>query len=352
MEIQRTIDKGGLMEELLRTYFISLGYFVVRGVKYRYENNDITDIDLYLYGRASSLTRERINVDIKNKKTPQAFERILWANGLKKLLHLNQCIVATTDNRPMVHSFGKIHNTIILDGAFLAKLKSSLNLDRLTEDELLMEFANHKNYNKSNYYKDWRFLYERSKSRLLTELDFSGFNSTILDISSIIDVVITDQQKRDQAVRMLYALLSHLLLIIDFILKDIAFLEQAEKEKKLSNGFKFGNLGKEGIDKIIEMAVKISGNRSAGTIMNSLDSKSTDIFKDYFSRNDTSKNIFNWAKAFEQLAFKKSLTYPEDIEAYLKGVISMVLDFNKVDRKAFFGLFPKSGNTSLDQDLS
>lgn len=102
------------MEELLRNYFLNLGYYVIRGVKYKYEGFDITDVDLYLYGRSSSLTRERINVDIKNKKTPQAFERILWVNGLKELLKFDSCIVATTDQRSVINAFGHLHNLSLI----------------------------------------------------------------------------------------------------------------------------------------------------------------------------------------------------------------------------------------------
>src|SRR5690349_18167138 len=129
MDIQPILRKGENMEELIRNYFLTLGYYVVRGVKYQYQGYDVTDVDLYLYGRSSSLTRERINVDIKNKKSPQAFERILFATGLKKLLGFDSCIVATTDKRPAVHEFGQAHETIILDGEFLAKITSSQNIN-------------------------------------------------------------------------------------------------------------------------------------------------------------------------------------------------------------------------------
>src|SRR6266850_4219848 len=132
-----SLFKGELMEERLRMYFLSLGYYVARGVKFRYENIEITDIDLFLYGRSSIVTRVRINVDIKNKKSPQAFERILWANGLMKLLGFDSCIVATSDRRPIIQTFGQLHNTTILDGAFLPKLSSDHLNERFTEEELL-----------------------------------------------------------------------------------------------------------------------------------------------------------------------------------------------------------------------
>lgn len=325
------------MEELLRNYFLNSGFYVVRGIKYKYEGNDITDVDLYLYGRSSSLTRQRLNVDIKNKKSPQAFERILWANGLRVLLNFDSCIVATTDQRPLIHAFGQLHNTTVLDGSFLSKLRTSTFPDRFTEEELTARFAKNKSYQTFSN-KDWRFIYELSKSKLLTELDFSGFNSILTFLEYFMEKVITDDQKREDATRMVYLLISHLLIIIDFITKDIAFLETNDKEKKLSDGFKFGNLGKEGVDKIIGMAVQISGNKSANSFFKSLESIPTDILKDFFSKNENSRNLFVWAKEFEKLGYNKQFINPEKIEPQLKGVISVFLDFLKIERKKFFDL--------------
>jgi hypothetical protein len=340
MENQQTLSKGELMEELLRNYFLNSGYYVVRGIKYKYEGFDITDVDLYLYGRSSSLTRQRINVDIKNKKSPQAFERILWANGLMKLLNFNSCIVATTDERPVIHTFGQLHNTIIMDGALLSKLRSNTFPDRLTEEDLLSKLSNHKSY-KTYDNKDWRFIYETSKSKLLTEQDFSGFNSALSNLIYFIEKVLTDEQKREDATRMVYLVLSHMLIIIDFIVKDIAFLDTLDREKKLSDGFKFGNLGKDGVDKIISMAVQIAGNKSANSFLKSLESIPTEILKEFFSKNENTKNLFNWSKEFEQLGYKRQFINPDQIEAPLKGVISVMLDFAKIERKKFFDTFPK-----------
>lgn len=338
MTNQQNIAKGELMEELIRNYFINSGYFVVRGVKFRYENNDITDVDLYLYGRSSSITRQRINVDVKNKKSPQAFERILWANGVRELLNFDSCIVATTDQRPVVHKFGQLHNTIILDGAFLSKLRSNSYPNRLPEEELMQRFAQNKSF-KTFGNKDWRYIYEESKSRLLSELDFAGFNSALSYIGYFVEKVVTDPQKREDSTRLIYLIISHLLITIDFILKDVAFLDISEREKKLSNGFKFGNLGKEGVDKIISIAVQISGNKSASSFLKSLEGTPIDILKDFFSKNDNTKNLFSWARDFEKVGFNREFINPENLESPLKGIISLLLDFLGVERKKFFLLF-------------
>jgi hypothetical protein len=338
MENQKALFKGELMEELLRSYFLSLGYYVLRGVKLRYDNIDVTDIDLYLYGRSSSLTRERINVDIKNKKTPQAFERIVWTNGLMKILNFDSCIVATTDTRSAIHAFAKKHNTTIFDGAFLNRLRSNPTIERRSEEDFLSELSRIKSH-KTFPNKDWRFVYELSKSKLLSEQDFSGFNSSLSFLIYFIEKSLVDVQKRDTAVRMTYIVFSHLLVIIDFICKDIAFLQPVDREKKLSDGFTFGNLGKDGVDKIISMAVEISGSRSANTVRKSLENIPTQILTDFLSKNDSMKNLFNWAKDFEALGFKQVLAYPDKIEAPLKGVIAVTLDFFNIDRRKYFDVF-------------
>jgi len=336
METQVTLFKGELMEELIRNYFLSLGYYVVRGAKFQYENIDLTDVDLFLYNRSSSLTRERINVDIKNKKAPQALERILWANGLMKVLNFDSCIVATIDRRPIIQKFGQQHNTKILDGTFLSKLKANAFPNRLSEEELCKRLATVRSY-KTFPNRDWRFIYEASKSKLLTEQDFSGFNSVLSEAQYFIEKAISDIQKREVATRMIYLTLSHLLIIIDFLNKDIAFLEPTEREKKLGDGFRFGNLGRDGLDKIISLAAQISNNsKSPNSILQSLDSIPVDILKSFFSKNDTSNNVFFWAKELEQHGYNNEFVNPQLLSPQLKALISVVLDYSNIERRKFF----------------
>jgi len=98
--------KGGQAEESMRGAFRTMGYFVVRGIPYSFREYDITDVDLWLY-RATGVSRERINVDIKNKRTPQAIERILWTLGVMQVLRMDRCIVVTTETNPAVLEFGR-----------------------------------------------------------------------------------------------------------------------------------------------------------------------------------------------------------------------------------------------------
>lgn len=343
MAEQLNLFKGEMMEEQLRNYFLSLGYYVVRGVKFKYEKFDITDIDLYLYNRSASISRQRINVDIKNRKIPQAFERILWANGLMKLLDFDSCIVASTDRREEVISFGHKHNTIVLNGNFLKKLQVNnavvkLLDDRMPEETLLKELARFRDNNQLGN-KTWRDIYELSKSQLLTQLDFSGINSLLPTINYFFENILTDERKREIATRMLYLTSSQFLIMIDFTIKDIAFLEQKDRENRLSDGFKYGSLGKSGISKVVEIAVQISGVKSSSSVLRQLDNLQIRIFKEFFANSENSKNLFIWAKELESFGYAKHFTNPMELEPPLKAIIAILLDYFELDRKSFFSLF-------------
>ncbi|ATC37773.1 hypothetical protein [Elizabethkingia anophelis] len=334
--MENKVSKGELLEELLRNYFLNLGYYVVRGVKYRYEGNDITDVDLFLYNRSSTLSRERINVDIKNKKSPQAFERILWANGLKKLLKFEKCIVATTDNRALIQKFGLLHDTVILDGSFISKLKqkNSNEIERFTEEEFLFKLSQHRS-NKTFENKDWRYIYELSKSKLLNELDYSGFNSDLLLLQYLVEKIITDIQRREDATRFLYVIISHLLIMMDFISKDINFLEVGQKSEHIREGLNYGNLGKEGVKSIINIAVTLSG-KPISFFNESFNSPQYSILGEFFSRNEVLRNIFGLAKNFEQYAYNKKFISPNNLDPVYRVMISIFLDYFEIERKAFF----------------
>lgn len=331
------ILKGELMEEKLRQYFLDNGYYVARGVKYKYDDLDITDIDLFLYSKVSSLSRERINVDIKNKKTPKAFERIIWTKGLQNLLLFDNCVVATSEKRDSIRQYGKKHNVLILDGDFLQRLNYKVE-NRIPEDVFLKDLSQIKSL---NVFKNqtWNNLYEDSKSRLLNELDFSGFNQSLITVKYFIEKCF-NPQKREQATRTLYATLSHSLIILDYVLRDIMFLELNLRKETLSDGFKFGNLGREGVNRTIDMAIKITNSKiPANIIKQSIDTNQTDILVDFFSKSDISKNIFKIAVDLESKALSNTFVTPDLLDSPVRSLMYLFLDFFSINRKSFYDLY-------------
>lgn len=332
--VQETLFKGEMMEEKLRMYFLNSGYYVSRGIKFSFEGNEITDIDLFLYARVSTFSRERTNVDIKNKKSPKAFERLLWAKGLQHLLEFDSCVVATMDRKEAVKKFAKSHNIILLDGSFLQKLNYELN-DRISEEELLNMLGSVISY-KEFANQNWKTLYENSKTRLLNELDFSGFNTNLIFLHYFFKKCF-DPQKKHVALRAIYLFISHNLLTLDYLLKEIAFLEPETRKSILGNGFKYGNLGEEGIRKTIDMAIKISGSKNTSSqIYKVIDEIDVEVLKEFFSRQEVIKNVFRWAISFERLGFSKTLIKANDLEPELKSIIAIYLDYFSINRVDFF----------------
>ena len=74
MASQTQLSRGVALEELLRSYFLRAGFFVMRGVPFRLNDENLTDIDLWLYERPTGTGRRIQICDIKYKQQPKAVE--------------------------------------------------------------------------------------------------------------------------------------------------------------------------------------------------------------------------------------------------------------------------------------
>src|SRR5690606_32378860 len=118
--------------------------------------------------------------------------------------------------------------------------------------------------------------------------------------------------------------------------KDISFLQPDERKLIIENGLKYGNFGKEGIYKTIEMAVKISGtNKNVSQIKTLIDSNDVELLKDFFSRQEIIKNLFKMSLQFEELAYSKITIKTDQLEPEVKSIIAIFLDYFGINRKRF-----------------
>ncbi len=108
-------------------------------------------------------------------------------------------------------------------------------------------------------------------------------------------------------------------------------------------------MGKAGVSKILQIVETISG-KSSSTFYSTFESQETDILSEFFSKNENSKILFQWSKLFESLAFEKELITPDKIDTQLRSVMSLFLDFFKIDRKRFFNVYSTYMQTSLPLD--
>lgn len=326
-------NKGLKSEEVLRNYFVSMGYYVIRGADFKYKGEVITDVDLWLYHKNSLLSRERINVDIKDKKRAQVAERLLWTKGIQEVLNLDSCIVATTDRRPFVREFGQQYGITVLDGGFLSKLKEREYPNRFTEEEfekIVQPTSAPKGV------QNWYAKLRESKNRLLTELDFVGFISTLNDIKFFLELTVTESKRQIPAFRCLYLSLSYALIILDFIQQRTLFLDENKRKEFFDHGFKYGELGKEGMRRFIDIAAEVTSSPKKAVeleLFNSYDNIPTARLSEYFTKHEVLKNLFKNAKELEALAYEKDFTSLKSLDRELISLIYLIADFFDIDRR-------------------
>jgi len=337
-------NKGQEMEEALRNYFLKAGYYVARGVPFKYEGFDVTDIDLWLYSRTSPIARNISIVDIKNKKTPQAIERIFWVKGLGKAVNADSTTVATTDRRKEVKEFGKDLGVVVLDGLFMSKLSKSpvSSFNRLT-DEGFLEII--ESYNLSKLDGDWKGKIINCKGLLAKGLTFDSCNQWIEVARFFAEQIITKPTQVDVALRCFYLSLSFLAVGVDFMLRELSFLDNKDRKEKLAEGFTYGSKGKDGLDKMLNLSLNLVEQFSSeGTSLSSqvksevlqqFDSLPTQILGEYFGNNEVGKTLFDVARELESLSMCIEFNDHAVASMELRSLIGCALDFWSISRKDF-----------------
>jgi len=344
MKTTKIIGKGPQMEETLRRYFLDMGYYVVRNVKYVFQGVDVTDVDLWLYQRASLFRRLRLTVDVKNRRIPQALERLLWSKGLLSGLALDGAIVATTDSREQVKQFAKRQNLILLDGEFLAKLKKRYGDDeqRISEEELHSKIRSSKS---DRIGVDWLDRLIAAKSRVLSDLNFDGCNALLNDARYFVEQAIATSNRTEAAVRSLYLVISLSLICLDFICLDSAVEEKPEQLKRLIEGLRFGTAGAQGAKRIVTQAAKLlaayGGTRERQREFTEMWDEQVkqlpvEIIAEFVVKNGQGRALFDLARSFECSAFAREIVKPSDLPTDQKSFLGALLDFFGIDRKQFF----------------
>lgn len=335
------LKKGELAEERLRLYFLNLGYFVVRSIKAQYQGFDVTDVDLFLYSRSSPISRERTNVDVKMKQKPQSLERIFWAKGLKEVLGLEKCIVATTDKRNHIGEFGAQNDVLVLDGSFMQKLGSTerYSMDRLNEEEFL-DLLSGGSSNSSR--SDWRKQHEEAKSNLLIKLNFDGLNEFLNRTKYFLEQLCSGYAD-EACYRALYSSIAFFLVALDYVVRDVSYKNQQDRAVIISDGIRFGEKGKQKSEEIVAMASALTasfmkrGESDTEAIKSEVYSQfmgiPADDLANYLCSTEMMKRLFPMAVEFEGYAYKRVLSAPLSMSSELQSIFGLLCDFFSLDRK-------------------
>lgn len=337
-------NKGHTMEEVLRSYFRRAGYYVVRGVHFVYEGFEVTDIDLWLYSRSSPAAREIVIVDCKNRRTPQAIERIFWTHGLKHAVNATSAVVATTDKRKEVKDFGQKMGILVLDGGFLARLEKSDGVDpqRLTEEEFIHQLSRHP---LGRFDGDWSFRLRSSKSLLSQGLNFDNLNIWLTHAHYFAEQSFVRQTTKPICLRCFYLLCSFIAIAIDYILKEFSFAEQHDRERMIREGFTYGSRGAAGMKKLVDVTMRLveeyadAGNAIANQVKNAIEHQlselPTNILSEYFAKGEVGRQLFPISLELENLAMQKDFKSHQTATFELRAFTACLLDYWGIDRASF-----------------
>jgi len=297
---------------------------------------------LWLYFSASSVSRERVCVDIKNKKTPQAIERVFWGKGLQQVLKLEKCIVATTDNRKETRDFGALHDVTVLSGEFVQRIIKNIPTvkDRIEEEALLTVLGAPCATNRD---VNWRKYYRESKQNLLLRLNFDGCNYYFDRIRFLLEECLATSFSI-APLRLLYMHLSMFLVALDYSTRNLAPYDVEARKQLIADGFRFGAAGKERADEILNTALQIlsstkkedlfSKSSTEDEIKRQLENYPAELLAEYFAKNDVMKLLFEFARECEKIAYLSTPPKTTEVSSQIKSLLGLLCDFFKIDRKA------------------
>jgi hypothetical protein len=337
--------KGMLLEEVVRAYFAKQGFFALRGVLLRYGRDDVTDVDIWLYARHSASVRTRVVIDVKNKKSPHALERVLWTKGLQAITGADRAIVVTTDSGSHIAKFGYEQKVIVLTKTFLDRLQKTLALEeRLTWEEFV---AAVRQYSAQKTDGDWVRHLEDAKSGLISLPGFPAFNKAIGAFAFFAERIETRPHYREQATRCALFCASVACIALDTALERVVFEEGPARYKAIADGVTYGDVGDGRIQRSIGDVLSLieesmeNGRVVARQAKEQIDRRfgtvRADILAEYFSREHNASQLVAIARELEATAHQRLAPDNSSLSPDARGLLGVMADFAQVRRQAIIG---------------
>jgi hypothetical protein len=338
------VRKGADLEELVRAYFARQGFFALRSVSLRFEDEEVTDIDVWSYGRQSASIRTRTLVDVKDKRSPKAFERILWARGMQLALGCDRAIVATTDGTQKVMRFAQQQKVALLSKQFLDRLQNKLDLsDRLTLEQFhdnIRKYPDHKQDG------DWIRQIADAKSAVISLQGYPAFNKSMAAFRFFADRAQTRPQHKEQALRCAYFAAALACIALDAALEQVLYEESSSRYRAIAAGVTYGDAGDARVQKSIETVLSVitegmeNGRVVARQAKDALDklfeNVRADIIAEHFTKEHNASTLFAVARDLEDRAHRADPAQIQTLSIEAKSVLGVFADFVQVKRASLF----------------
>jgi hypothetical protein len=342
-QLNSDIDKGGAAEEALRLYFQQLGAFVVRGVKVRAGKDHVTDIDLWVYTRASVHARHIAIVDIKNKKRAKGYERLIWLKGLQAAVGADEAIVATTASKEDLAPFATRMGLKLLSSqvfkAVMARYAGAR--DRLASEDIEKMW-------RSVRLEGGETLAARMETNLVEiglGLSFTALNIWIDEAAKLL-VHSHDHERVPAAIARAVMLCASLVAIAaDYVGKSTAFGDAESRRAYFREGLVFGNAADGSASRYLEFAERVATDyldktgAAAATIRSGFQRAVENLpvgpFIDFFSRPAAGRELMDAAIQLEAAAFAQAAPNFAGLPPEAKTIIGLLIDYAGLDRRKF-----------------
>lgn len=354
----KTGEKGYLLEEVLRAYFLRAGMYAVRGVPLQLDGDDLTDVDIWLYERPTGSSRRRQIVDAKSKLKPKAIERLLWTKGLLELLQVDGAYVATTDNRSMLKEISSRLGVSILDGADLKRMAESekvLFADRLSEEDFDRVI---KAVDKGRRNKELQIGYQDLKAGLIDGFGSGTVNRALehfVGFARIIGSSHPNSAATEAALRLAYIAASIVAVTLDFALAKVSFKSAEERRKTILNVIRYGDEDEvSGMEKVRVAAALIeryaaNGRALSQSMLNSIQADfqrvPAEVVADHVLSQLKGDALFRLARSLEFEGFKVELQGFDQLPVEERSFLGALMDFAGLERSAFADAW--SGNAAV-----
>jgi hypothetical protein len=347
---------GASLEELVRAYFVQQGFFALRGVAYRFEDEEVTDIDTWLYGRQSASVRTRTIVDIKDKRSPKAFERILWARGMQLALGCDRAIVATTDGGTKINRFAHQQKVGLLTKDFLQRLQDRVETgERMTLEQFCDNIRLYKDQKQDG---DWLRQISDAKSALVSMHGYPAFNRATGAFSFFAHRAETRPRHREQALRGAYFTAALACIALDAALERNVYDDAAVRYKTIAEGITYGDAGDSRVQNSIRTVLQvISDSMSNGRVLSKQASETldgmfksvrADIVAEFFVKEHNANTLVSVARELDERSHSINADNIQNITVEAKSILGIFADFVKANRAVLLnGRSPQANDSHI-----
>ncbi|EKM6407080.1 MULTISPECIES: hypothetical protein [Pseudomonadota] len=352
--------KGAVLEEVLRAYFLRAGFFVIRGVPFRFADEDLTDVDLWLYERPTGTSRRVQICDIKYKQRPKAVERIFWTSGLADALDVDGAYVATTDKRKNLRSVAEKLDLQLIDGTDIQRIQNSqavLYPERMGDEQLIAELqAVDKSFRNKNL--------QEARFDILSSLS-EGFGApsavrALEGFSRLAAAAVAyhpDSQAARSAGRLAYLAGAIACQSLDYVSVGAAFRTIDERRDLILRAVRLGALGNDDGQQTLRLAMALvekyaPGGRGTAMAVEAglkrdLDQIPAEIVADQAVRLLKSDQLFVTGRELEMASYHIALPTFDGLSVQTKSMLGALLDYANVDRQRFANAWKSTSGATI-----